>query len=135
MDEITAPTVLIPMVLRSGFRYRSLRRHHFTSEEKAWVCKYLVESCDDLDNELVASIRTFCVRYDISSRVIVQWLEAASNGEDFGAAALPLDQIGLRIVQECVDIGRVLVESEAQYQERLKYLFAAEVQNTIARRA
>jgi hypothetical protein len=111
-----------------------LRRHHFTPEEKTWICNYLIESCDDLDNELVAEIRAFGVRYEIPLRAIVQWLEAVSNAEEFDAAALPLDQIGLRLFQECIDKGRDLVESEAQYEERLRYLFAAEVQNTIARR-
>ena len=48
---------------------------------------------------------------------------------------LPWDQVGLRLLQECIDGGRGLVESEAEYQERLKYSFAAEVQNTLSRRA
>lgn len=135
MDASTVPPVLFPMILRSGVRYRSLRRHQFTSEEKAWVCKYLVDSVDDLDNEFVAAVRSFCDRYDIHSRVIVQWLDAASNGEDFDAAALPLDQVGLRLFQECIDRGRSVLESEAEYEQRLTYLLAAEVKSSIARRA
>ena len=135
MDSSMVPVVLIPMALRSGFRYRSLHRHHFTPEEKAWVCNYLVQSCEDLDNELVAAVKAFCLRYNIRSKVVVQWLEAVSNGEDFDAAALPLDQIGLRFIQESIDRGQGFMETDTQYQERLKKLFNAEVQHTIARRA
>jgi len=61
MEASAVPDVFQPMVLRSGFRYRSLRRHHFTSEEKAWICEY----------------HHFCDRYDIPFWLISQWIRDA----------------------------------------------------------
>ena len=74
-DANAVPSVLFPMLLRNGSRYRSLRRHNFSSEEKMWICKNLVDSCDELDNDLIDQIKSFCLRYDLSSKIIVNWLD------------------------------------------------------------
>ena len=88
MDVDSVPAVLWPMLLRSGSRYRSLRRYHFTQEEKIWICKNLVFFCDDLDNDLNKKIKSFGKRYDLSSKLIVSWLDIFASGAYFEVPGL-----------------------------------------------
>jgi hypothetical protein len=83
--SVNVPSVLFPMNLRGGPRYRSLRRHIFTPIEKKWVCAHLVQFCEDFDNDLevISNIRIFGNRYDVSGKIVAQWIEIYANGGDF----------------------------------------------------
>lgn len=91
METSSVPSVLYPLLLRSGWRYRSLRRHPFSSEEKIWICKNIVDSCNDIDTDLAKDIKSFSLRYDIPSMGIVHWINECVNGGVFSTLALSLD--------------------------------------------
>jgi hypothetical protein len=102
--------------------------------EKLWVCQYLVNVSNDVSTDLVPNIRSFCTRFDLSSKDVVLWLEAHGNGEDFEVSSMPLDHIGIRIIQDAVFRGRSSEETEEQYQARLMDILNVELHDTIARR-
>ena len=134
MEGLNAPKILSPMDLRSGFRYRSLRRYAFTSKEKEWICVALVSSCGDLEVDLVPAMRTFSACYDIPCKCILQWIKAYANGVDFGQAECPIDQIGANIIVECFNNGCNNGESEVEYHNRLAQVIAVQRENTARRR-
>ena len=80
------PTVLLPLFLRSGWRYRSLRKHSFTWEDKIWITKNLVDFSGDGNNDLESAIKAFCCRYDLSYNIIVTWLNTLPNHDGFEIA-------------------------------------------------
>ena len=89
-DVHAVPSVLWPMFLRSGWRYRSLRRHNFTPKEMVWISKNLADSCDDADDDLYRKVKLFCDRYDLSSTIIIGWLTTIANDDDFDAVDLAI---------------------------------------------
>jgi len=135
MDTNAVPSVLLPICFRSGSRFRSLQRYNFTSEEKIWVCKNIVDSCVDMDTPLMHRVELFCDQYDISCRYIMQWLDAYANGEDFEDALLPIDHIGIKVITDCLNKGTYDNESESDFSDRLVQVYIGEVGNTTERRS
>ena len=86
MNEGNIPSVLLPMLLRSGWRYRSLRKHSFTWEEKIWITKYLVDFSGDEYEDLIKKVKDFCLRYDLPYSKIVTWLNTLPDHVDFETA-------------------------------------------------
>ena len=134
MEDSTIPPVFLPRSCQSGITYPSLKSHIFTNIEKLWVCEYLVNISNDVSTDLVPNIRSFCTRFDLSSKDIVQWLEAYGNREDFEEDLQPLDHIAIGIIQKAVFQGRLCEETEEQYQARLMDVLNIELHDTIARR-
>jgi hypothetical protein len=93
-----------------------------------------VNISNDVSTDLVPNIRSFCTRFDLSSKDIVQWLEAYGNREDFEEDLQPLDHIAIGIIQKAVFQGRLCEETEEQYQARLMDVLNIELHDTIARR-
>ena len=89
---------------------------------------------NDVSTDLVPNIRSFCTRFDLSSKDIVLWLEAYGNGVEFDVSSVPLDHIAIGIIQKAVFQGRLCEETEEQYQARLMDVLNVELHDTIARR-
>ncbi len=83
IDPKVLPNILEPFNLRGVCRYRSLRRYIFSAAEKKWVCKNLVDFCDDVDNELLNTICLFSHRYDVPVTSVTQWIDTYANGHEF----------------------------------------------------
>ena len=75
------PSILLPLMLRKSTKFRSLRKHRFTSAEKTWVCRTILDHCNDIDVDLVPSIRSFSRQYDISFKSVGQWFDIYANGD------------------------------------------------------
>jgi hypothetical protein len=91
------PSILQPILLRDGMKFRALTRYQFTLDDKLWVCRHLVNSVDDIDAELSPAVRVFCAKYSMPVRQVVEWIDIYSDGGDFDApAASLLDTTGIQ---------------------------------------
>ena len=67
-----------------------MRKHSFTWKEKIWITKNLVDYSGEEYEDLISKIKEFCLRYDLSYRLIVTWLNTLPNHVDFEEALLAL---------------------------------------------
>ena len=118
MDD--APTVFQPRVLRHVIKYRCLRKHNFSMDEKLWACKFLVDSCGDMDHELMPAVIGFCDKYDIKRCDIVNWLDIYSHGEDYFICSY--DRSNFSIFCANLRLGQQAGESAKEFQDRLLYI-------------
>ena len=63
MDTNTVPSLLLPLLLRSVSRNRSLVRHSFTILEMMWISKNLVFWFYYVGNDIMQQILFFCLPY------------------------------------------------------------------------
>ena len=77
----SAPSIFLPITLRSGTTYRHLGFHLFQSFEKHWMCS-MIATTNTSSRLRDRNLSNFCSRYSLPSIVIREWvLEYLSNPE------------------------------------------------------
>ena len=105
----TFPDAFIPLNLRSGLKYRNLKRHAFSAPEKTWVCEHLILGTDDLDKDLVPAIRDFCSVYNMNFKDAIFWMKLYSNECSFDATeSCLIDNKGITAIQKATKVGCLL---------------------------
>ena len=97
------PTVLLPISLRSGIRYRSLAQYNFLPHDKLWVCETLVNLCTNFETELLQVIQAFSKRYYMKNKTVIEWMNIYSENGDFSHPFGPIDAIGLSAITDMVN--------------------------------
>ena len=89
MDVVEIPSlppIFMPILLRSGNKFRSLKQHRFTFDEKTWICQqystFLGYFQDPKSLIFTLPLEAFCLRYDISSVVVRdEWIASYTMDE------------------------------------------------------
>ena len=132
MEEI--PTIFLPLNLRSGSKFRSLKHYCFCSEEKLWVCMHLVSSCEELDRDLASDVQVFCdkysLKYPLKYSLITAWINQYADGVSFSDIVCPIDGDRIQAILGIVAVGSRSGESKAEYQKILYTSFINERSRT-----
>lgn len=124
------PNIFLPINLRSGLRFRSLKRYCFSPSEKLWVCAHIVSSCQHLDKDLMTYIHYFCDKYLVKYSLVTAWINQYADGVSFSDAICPLDGDGIQAILGIVTIGSQTGESQTEYQKRLYICYSGERRRT-----
>ena len=101
----STPTIFLPISLRSGDKFRALRRYCFNTEEKQWVCDHIVSSCDDIESKIDCDIVLFCKRYQLNPSIVTSWINQYADGISFNVRVCPVDSVGINIIRGVLEIG------------------------------
>lgn len=106
---IKRPFIFDPLQLRSGIRYRNLKNHFFSSEEKKWVCRDLIANNDISTSTLSWNSTRFLYyqdNYFISKEVLYDWVDIYICDEPLIAGrpniTCPVDDIGIQIIEDAI---------------------------------
>lgn len=134
------PFILEPMLLRSGIKYRNLKVHFFSPEDKDWICKDLIADNDITKNPLDWDIGPFLFyedRYFIIKEILYDWVDMFIRDEPFFAGrpslSCPVDETGLLIIEDIIYQNRS-IKSSIDFDNIISNVLQEQIQETVERR-
>ena len=73
---MTVPYIFLGRSLRSGIRYRSLKKHKFSANEKYWLCNTIAPAPSGClsPQQVGRNVSFYCNRYSLSRECVKDWL-------------------------------------------------------------
>ena len=123
------PSIFVPVVLRSGIKFRRLKGHFFTAKEIVFLCQLMSHEHGAWPYKL-ASIRALSRRHHLPEEGLKFWWRSYKNGNVFenGQQCLPP-------VLDCISARRFAASINNRKGENITDLFAVELEKTARRRA